>query len=93
MADRVVEVIESPDGLQRVLIVQRPDNLYSYRSQFRAGEGRIDDPNRYIGTYASAEEPGWEPPGPYCGIYDSAATAKWEALGKIDWVASTQRAH
>jgi hypothetical protein len=93
MADRVVEAIESPDGQQRVLLVQRPDSCYSYRLQFRVGEGRIDDPNRYIGAYASEADPGWEPPGPYCGIYDSAVTAKWEALGKIDWVASTQRSN
>ena len=50
-----------------VVIVQRPDGLYSHRVclaiEPRAGKG-------------------WEPPGPHLGLYDSAETAELEAAGR-----------
>jgi hypothetical protein len=89
MADRVVETIASPNGEERLIIVQRADGRYSFRKQRRA-----DDNYKGLGVFVwtdgFAEEEGWRPPGPYLGIYDSAETAKWEALGKVDWVVSSQ---
>jgi hypothetical protein len=32
-ADRLLSTFTSPDGDKRILIVQRPDNAYSYRYQ------------------------------------------------------------
>jgi hypothetical protein len=90
MADRIVEMIESLDARQRVLIVQRPDGRYSFRKQARVDEN-YKGPGTFVWRDGYEEEPGWLPPGPYLGVYDSAETAKWEALGKVDWLASTQR--
>jgi hypothetical protein len=90
--DRIVEMIESLDAQQRVLIVQRPDGRYSFRKQFRADEN-YEDLYTFVWTDGYEEEPGWLPPGPYIGVYDSAETAKWEALCKVNWLASTQRSN
>jgi hypothetical protein len=89
MNDRVVEMIERPDGQQRVFIVQRGDGRYSFRKQRRADEN-YKGPGVFVWTDGYVAEPGWWPPGPYLGVYDCAETAKWEALGKVDWLASTQ---
>jgi hypothetical protein len=91
-ADRIVEMIESLDAQQRVLIVQRPDGWYSFRRQWRAGDN-YKGPGTFVWDDGYEEEPGWGPRGPYVGVYDSAETAKWEALGKVDWLASTQRSN
>ena len=92
MADRIVVKIESLDARQRVFIIQQPDGCYSFRKQ-----RRVDENYKGAGTFVRRdgyeEEPGWLPPGPYLGIYDSAVTAKWEALGKVDWMAATQRSN
>jgi 8-oxo-dGTP pyrophosphatase MutT (NUDIX family) len=56
-ADRLLSTFTSPDGDKRILIVQRPDNAYSYRYQCSDNEMPGD----------------WGPPGPCCGIYDSEA--------------------
>jgi len=49
MPDRIIEMIESPDARQRVLIVQRTDGRYSFRKQFRSGDGG-DDPGNFVGA-------------------------------------------
>ncbi|MEZ5833186.1 MAG: hypothetical protein R3D05_18590 [Dongiaceae bacterium] len=89
MADRILEVIESPTSHKRLVIVQREDGRYSFRMQ-----GRTDDehngPGKFVWPDGYREEAGWQPPGPYLGIYDSPETAKWEAMGKVDWVILTQ---
>ena len=89
MADRIVETIENPNGQQRVIVVQRTDGRYSFRSQTRVDEN-YTGPGVVVWADGFVEEAGWSPPGPYLGVYDSAETAKWEALGKVDWLASTQ---
>jgi hypothetical protein len=91
-ADRIVETIESLDAQQRVLIVQRPGGRYSFQKQWRADENG-NGPGTVVWRDGYEEEPGWSPPGPYVGMYDSAETAKWEALGKVDWLVSTQRSN
>jgi len=53
MNDRVVETIDSPDGRERIVILQRPGGLYSFRKQLRVCG---DDP---------ADDAGWGSPGPY----------------------------
>jgi hypothetical protein len=89
VVDRVIEVIESPAGDQRLLIVCRSDGCHSYRMQSRTTE-TYRGPGVHAWPDGYVAEPGWNPPGPYLGIFDSAHTAKWEALGKVDWIASTQ---
>lgn len=82
--DLVLKTIESPDGKERVLIVQRPDNSYSYRRQWLHNAERID-PDSPTGTEYKMEGE-WGPPGPYSGIYDSTETAENEACGRVPWL-------
>lgn len=89
MVGRIIKMIERPDAQQRVYIVQRPDGCFSFRKQVRA-DPNYEGPGKFVWSDGFEEEPRWNPPGLYLGIYDSAATAKWEALGKVDWLASTQ---
>ena len=86
MADRVVEMMGSPDGQQRILVVQRQDGHYSFRKQWRSNKGGNDAGARaWSEGYEAAA--GWGPPGPYLGVYDLPQAAKWEALGRVDWMA------
>jgi hypothetical protein len=73
--DRVVTSFTSPDGQERVLIVQRPDKAYSYCHQRLAEAG-------------SATSGKWGRPGPYGGIYDSQHTAEQEAFHRVPWLAN-----
>jgi hypothetical protein len=75
LPDQVVASFTSPDGQERVLIVQRPDNTYSYRHQ------RLSATN-------SVSPEDWRQPGPYCGIYDSQHTAEQEAFHRVPWLAN-----
>jgi len=88
MDDRVVQTFTSPDGNERILIVQRPDGRYSYRRQWLWGiiTNHPDSPARDL-NYERVGE--WAPLGPYLGFYDCAETAKWEALGRIEWLSAT----
>ena len=69
-------VLESPDGTERVLILQRPDGAFTYRRQWRS-----DTPQP-----TSDDDERWSPPGPDCGIYDSRDTAETEARQRIPWL-------
>jgi hypothetical protein len=71
-------IIESPDGTERVLILQRQDGAFTYRRQWRS-----DRPQP-----CNLEEEPWSPPGPDCGIYDSVDTAETEARQRIPWLKS-----
>jgi len=81
----------SPDGKERVLIVQRPDDLFSFRRQWLSA-GMKHHPDSPILEAGSVMHGGWGPPGPYCGIYDSEHTAEQEAFGRVSWLA-TRRPH
>lgn len=70
MTERALKVIASPDGEQRVLIVQRDDGACTYRRQW---------------LIASAPDRIWGNTGPDLGIYDSADTAEREALARVEW--------
>jgi hypothetical protein len=85
--DRVVESFTSPDGQERVLIVQRPDKVYSYRRQWHSAKmnNNPDSPIFEAGAVAPGD---WGPPGPYCGIYDSQHTAEQEAFHRVPWLAN-----
>ena len=85
-ADRRLTIIMSPDGKERVLIVQRPDGHYSYRRQWRSGE-TSNHPDSPIFESDFLEGGPWGPPGPYCGIYDSEHTAEQEAFYRVSWLA------
>ncbi len=39
MADHIITVLDKPDGGERVLIVLRPDGLFTYRHQWSEGAG------------------------------------------------------
>lgn len=86
--DTVIETIGSPDALERVIILRRPDGRCSFRKQLREDPDHRG-PGAFVWPAGFVEETGWWPPGPYLGIYDSAATARWEAMCKIGWLAST----
>ena len=90
IADRVLRSIDSPDGSQRVLIVVRPEGVYSYRKQFLSSKMN-NDPDSPIFPAGSVPEGSWGPPGPYCGHYDSPMTAEQEALGRVDWLSNSAK--
>lgn len=85
--DRVVESFTSPDGRERVLVVERSDKAYSYRRQWRLATSN-NDPDSPIFGAVSGPPGEWGPPGPYCGIYDSQHTAEQEAFHKVSWLAN-----
>jgi hypothetical protein len=74
----ILKYLESPNGDERVLILQRSDRCYSYRRQWRSVASRA----------TSADEDEWQTPGPDCGIYDSADTAETEARQRVPWLKS-----
>jgi hypothetical protein len=86
MRDLVRKTATSPDGRERLVIVQRPGGRFSFCKQFRKGESR-NDPHSFVGDWTADDEaePGWTPPGPYVGIYDSAETAERQATGHVRW--------
>jgi hypothetical protein len=47
--------LESPDGTERVLIMQRPDGAFTYRRQWRFEEGRWSSPGPDCGIYDSID--------------------------------------
>lgn len=65
-------VLDSPDGRERILILQRADGRFTYCKQSRA-----TDP---------AAEDSWDRPGPDLGIYDSLLTAETEARQRVGWL-------
>ena len=85
--DHLLTTFTSPDGKERVLIVQRPDTTYSYRRQWQSAPVN-NDPDSPIFEPDSGASDQWGLPGPYCGIYDSEHTAEQEAFGRISWLAS-----
>jgi hypothetical protein len=68
MAMHTLKHLVSPDGRCRVLIVQRPDGVFSYQFQF------LEE------TQTGAQ---WGAPGPCGGLYDSAETAEQEARARL----------
>jgi hypothetical protein len=92
VADLVLETFTSPDGKERVLIVQRLDGAFSFLKQ-----GRTDPKYRGWGDgpwpRGFEREDGWEPPGDYSGIYDTAQTAVWEALCRVEWLSKNIKAN
>ena len=81
--DRTLKVMDSPDGRERVLIVQRSDGAFSYRRQWFSAKDN-DHPDGPIPPVYAEEE--WGPPGPCCGIFDSADTAEREAASRVPWL-------
>jgi len=71
-----IKTLESPDGDERVLILQRTDGCYTFRTQRRSTASRV----------ANANEEGWGPPSLDYGIYDSADTAETEARQRVPWL-------
>jgi hypothetical protein len=79
-----VKILESPDGLERVIIAERSDGHFTYRRQWRSEAARFDS-----GASISADtlgEIGWGATGPDCGIYDSPDSAEMEARQRVPWL-------
>jgi hypothetical protein len=89
MSDSILRTFESPDGLQRVIIVRRADGLCSYRRMWRSSQMNAD-PDSPIFMRGSGPEGHWAPPGPYCGVYDTPETAEAEASGRVPWMAQPE---
>lgn len=73
-----MKILESPDGLERVIIAERSDGNFTYRRQWRSGAANPDA--LFIG------EKGWGAIGPDCGIYDSLNAAETEARQRVSWL-------
>ena len=69
-------ILESPDGAERVLILQRQDGAFTYRRQWRSETSQP----------VSDDEENWSAPGPDCGIYDALDTAESEARQRVPWL-------
>lgn len=77
-----VKILESPDGLERVIIAERSDGHFTYRRQWRSGAAT----DASILTDAPFGESGWGTTGPDCGIYDSPETAEMKAHQRVPWL-------
>jgi hypothetical protein len=81
-----VRVLESSDGLERVIIAKRPDGNYTYRRQWRSRAANFH-PDSPISAEAPSLRAGeWDAPGPDCGIYNSPDTAEMEARQRVPWL-------
>ena len=88
MPDQILKTLTSPDGQRRVLIVRRPDGVFSFCTQCQESPdyknwGDSPWPN------GNLLEEGWNPPSLHYGLYDSQETATWEALCRVEWLANT----
>jgi len=82
-----VKILESSDGLERVIIAERSDGNYTYRRQWRSRAGAILHPDSPISAEAFSLRAGeWDAPEPDCGIYDSPDTAEMEARQCVPWL-------
>jgi hypothetical protein len=81
-----VKILESPDGLERVIIAERSDGHFTYRRQWRSGAANFDPDASILTDAPFVGEAGWGKTGPDCGIYDSPDTAEMEARQRVPWL-------
>lgn len=69
-------IFESPNGDERVLILQRQDDAFTYRRQWRSQTSQA----------LGGDEGIWSALGPDCGIYNALDTGKKEARQRVPWL-------